>query len=153
MEKKEGQFIVFKLANEEFAVSIDEVLEITKLKDITRIPNSEYHITGVINLRGRIHLVINLVRKLGLVETDSNEDTRVIIVENNGGRVGIIVDSVVQVLMVEANNLKDIPESIDKNINSHYLNGVVIMDQRMIILLNLANILESDEKQIQLELN
>ena len=123
----EEQFVIFSIGAEEFGVSISEVLEITRLKDITRVPNGEDFIEGVINLRGRIHVVINLAKKLGLPQKGHDDETRIMIVELSDDRVGMIVDTVTEVLKVDNQNIKAAPELISRKVNSDYITGVAII--------------------------
>ncbi|MGB2727136.1 MAG: chemotaxis protein CheW, partial [Halobacteriota archaeon] len=107
VEAKEGegginqqQLVVFKLGSEDFGVDIMQVREIIRKGDITVVPNAPEFVTGVINLRGLITTIIDLRRKLGLVEKESGVDDqqeRVIVVEVDKNTVGMAVDAVTEV--------------------------------------------------------
>lgn len=138
----EDQLVIFTIGNEEFGVNINQVLEITKFLDITRVPNSQNYIEGVINLRGRIHVVINLSKKLNMAaEKKADDKTRIIIIELNENRIGMIVDSVSEVLRVNQADIKPAPEYIYQKLHSDYVSGVAILGQRLIILLDLKKVL------------
>lgn len=140
----ERQLVIFSLAKEAFGVDISEVKEIFKIEDITPIPNVEEYIKGVINLRGRIVVVISLAKKLNLDIKKTDKNTRIIIIETGdagGNVVGMIVDSVEEVLRVTQDKISPAPEMITKEINADYLEGVCVLKERLIILLDLAKML------------
>jgi purine-binding chemotaxis protein CheW len=145
---KEEQFVVFKLGGEEFGISINEVLEISKLIDITRIPNSEKYIKGVINLRGRIHLVIDLAQKLGLPIKEKDDDSRIILIETKKDAVGMMVDSVKEVLNVTDDHIRPVPKMVNAEVHEDYLKNVVIIGERLIILLDLSSIMGLEEEKV-----
>ena len=141
----ERQLVIFKLGSEEFGVDISEVKEIIKMEDITTIPNVEDHIKGVINLRGKIIVVMSLARKLNLNVKQNDKDTRIIIIEIGDNVVGMIVESVQEVLRVTSEKIRAAPEMITKEINSDYLEGVCVLNDRLVILLDLAKMLNTKD--------
>jgi len=72
---QEDQLVVFQLNDQQYALPINETQEIIRMAEVTRLPNTNYYIEGIINLRGTILPVISLNRRLGLPETEQNEDT------------------------------------------------------------------------------
>jgi len=141
----ESQFVVFEVGDEKFSLDIDDVLEITHLKDITRVPNSETYINGVINLRGRIHVVISLARKLNLVDKEKTDDSRIIIIESDEERLGMIVDLVDQVLKVKKNDIQAVPEIINGNVEKKYLKGVIPFNDEILMILDTSKIIISEK--------
>lgn len=141
----EKQLVIFKLAGEEFGVDISEVKEIIKMEDITTIPNIEDTLKGVINLRGKIIVVMSLAKKLNLAIKQNDKDTRIIIIEIGDNIVGMIVECVEEVLRVTTDKISTAPEMIRRDINSDYLDGVCVLDTRLIILLDLAKILNTKD--------
>jgi len=89
---EDRQLVIFKIAGEEFGVDINEVKEIIRWEEVTRIPNTESYIKGVINLRGSIVVVNDLAMKLGLPSKTVDDDTRILVVEVNGNIIGMVVD-------------------------------------------------------------
>jgi purine-binding chemotaxis protein CheW len=140
-EYSEKQLVIFRLANEEFGVDISEVREIIKLENITRIPNTESYIDGVINLRGKIIVVIDLAKKLNLPVEPPSKDTRIIVIEVGVNTIGMIVDSCNEVLRLASEHIEPAPPIITRKINADYIQGVGIIQQRLIILLDLAKVL------------
>lgn len=143
------QLVVFQLAGEEFGVEIMQVQEIIRMPDITRIPQSSNFVEGVINLRGKIIVVINLDTRFGLNSKELDENSRIIIVEIAEKVVGMIVDSVDEVLRLPASNVEPAPEMISSKIQADYLNGVGKLDDRLLIMLNLQKVLtEGDMAEV-----
>lgn len=148
MSDKTEQLIVFSLGGEEFGVEITKVQEIIRMKEITELPNNSEFMAGIINLRGDIISVIDL-RKRFEVEQKETKKTRIIIVEMDSQDVGLIVDSVSEVLRIDHEEIDDAPERI-AGIKDDYLRGIGKIDERIVILLDLDKLLTAEEK-IELE--
>ena len=143
----EKQLVVFKVGNEEFGVDINEVREINRWEEVTRIPNSAPYIKGVINLRGNIIVVTDLAMKLGMPSKEIDDDTRILVVElGNNETVGMVVDSATEVLRLSGEKIRDAPSMITSNIDSNYIEGVGLLEnKRLLTLLDLAKVLESED--------
>ena len=141
----ERQIVVFRIGKEEFGVNIKEVREIIRMEQITKIPNTAEYIEGVINLRGGIIVVIDLAMKLGFPEKVVDKNTRIIVIEMNKNTVGMVVDSATEVLRLRSDQVEPAPAVITQKINSDYIEGVGILDERLLILLDLAKVLEAKE--------
>jgi len=139
------QLVIFQLAGEEFGVEIMQVQEIIRMPDITRIPQSPPYVGGVINLRGKIIVVINLDTRFGLEAKELDEDSRIIIVEVGESVVGMVVDSVSEVLQLPAADVEPAPEIISAKIRADYLRGVGKLDDRLLILLDLEKVMSAEE--------
>ena len=94
------QLVTFNLGNEEYAVDILKVQEINRMKEITRVPNSPGYVEGVINLRGKVIPVVSLRTRFGLMEKESDEQSRIMIMDIQGITMGLVVDSVSEVLRI-----------------------------------------------------
>lgn len=138
----ERQIVIFALAKEEFGVNINEVREIIRMEEITKIPNTEPHIKGVINLRGGIIVVIDLAMKLSLPINEIDNNTRILVVEVYNNTVGMIVDSATEVLRINEKEVQPAPQIITEKIDSTYIEGVGILDERLLILLDLAKVID-----------
>lgn len=141
----ERQIVVFALGKEEFGVNINEVREIIRMEQITKIPNTEAYVKGVINLRGGIIVVIDLAMKLSLTTKESDNNTRILVVEVGKNTVGMIVDSATEVRRLTSDQVQDAPTIITEKINADYIEGVGILDERLLILLDLARVLGGAE--------
>jgi purine-binding chemotaxis protein CheW len=136
----EVQLVVFKLGKEEYSVSILQVQEIKRITDITRVPHTPEYIKGVINLRGSVLPVIDLKKRLNLPQQVSTEDTRIIIVKVDELSVGMIVDAVSEVMTINQENI-DSPDVVAGSVAASYLSGVGKLENRLLILLNLEEII------------
>ena len=143
----ERQIVVFNLGKEEFGVNISEVREIIRLEQITKIPNTPQYIKGVINLRGGIIVVIDLAMRLALPDKEADKDTRIIVIEVNNNSVGMLVDSATEVLRLSGDQVEPAPAIITKKIDADYIEGVGILNERLLILLDLAKVLAAKEVQ------
>ncbi len=142
----EKQIVVFRLSGEEFGVDISEVKEIIKMEDITAVPDVPHYVDGIINLRGSIVVIIDIERKLNLPEKNSDKDTRIIIIEiGDNNTVGIVVDSATEVLRLGSDQTKPAPAAISSKVKSDIITGVATIKDRIIILLDLAKVIASDE--------
>ncbi|MFH0874660.1 MAG: chemotaxis protein CheW [archaeon] len=143
----EKQLVIFKLGKEEFGVDINQVREIIKMEAITKIPNTEEYIQGVINLRGKIIVIVELSKKLNMISGEKNKDTRIIVTEIGDSTIGMIVDNCNEVLRLSSSQIEAAPEIITKKINSEYIVGVGVIKERLIILLNLGKVLGDSDMQ------
>ena len=139
------QLVVFELSGEEFGVNIMQVSEIISVPKITRIPQAPECVKGLINLRGKIVVVIDLKKRLGFDPRVSDSLSRVIIVEIGDTTIGMIVDSISSILKLPLSSVKPIPDTIKSKINSEYLTGIGKIGNRLLILLNLARVLGEEE--------
>jgi len=141
----EIQLVAFKLGREEYSVSILQVQEIKRITDITRVPHTPDYIKGVINLRGSVLPVIDLKKRLNLPQQAPTEDTRIIIVKVDELSVGMIVDAVSEVMTINQEDI-DAPDVVVGNVASNYLSGVGKLENRLLILLNLEEIIGAGQE-------
>jgi purine-binding chemotaxis protein CheW len=134
------QLVTFNLGNEEYAVAILKVQEINRMKEITRVPNSPSYVEGVINLRGKVIPVVNLRSKFGLDNKENNEQTRIMIMDIQGITMGLVVDSVSEVLRIPSSTVEPTPP-MASNISAEFIKGIAKMDERLIILLDMDRLL------------
>jgi len=140
--------IVFQLHNEEYGIPVQQVRGIEKMQHITRVPRTTSYIKGVINLRGVVTPIIDLRARFDLDEIPYTDHTRIIIAAVGEIEVGLIVESANDVIDIDSSTIEPAPEIVD-GIEVDYLNGVVKVDQRLLILLNLHKILEIDAAEVE----
>ncbi|GDY00410.1 chemotaxis protein CheW [Phycisphaerae bacterium] len=133
------QLVTFEVANEEFAVDILAVQEINRMMELTRVPQSPAEVEGVINLRGKIIPVIDLRRKFGMTETQKSDASRIIVVEVHKRVIGFIVDRVHEVLRISSDIVEPAPAMVC-SIDSEFIAGVGKLQDRLIILLDIAKL-------------
>lgn len=128
--------VTFSLANEVYGVEINRVQEIIRTTEITAVPGAPPHIRGVINLRGKIVAVTDLRRRFGLPERQVTDAVRIIVVELGSKWLGMLVDSVSQVIKVSSLLVEEIPEEV-ANVHDQYVKGIAKLEERLIIILDL----------------
>jgi len=139
------QIVGFRLANEEYGVDIMRVQEIILPGQITKIPEVPEYICGLINLRGHVIPIVDLRKRFELQATDADEHTRIIVVNLAGKTIGIVVDAVNEVLRINDKQIEPPPSSV-AGINHGYIMGLVKFDDRLLILLNIDEVLSSEEQ-------
>ena len=139
----EEQLVTFRIDAEEYGIKINNVQEINRMTEITKIPRAPSYIEGIVNLRGSIIPALALRKLFRLPEVQKTDAARVIIVDLNGKKTGIIVDSVSEVLRFEKSLIELPPEILSSGIDSDYIEGVGKLNQgkRMIQILNIDKIL------------
>ncbi|WP_164668975.1 chemotaxis protein CheW [Virgibacillus doumboii] len=136
--------IVFRLNDEEYAVSVQQVGSIERIQPITRVPQTADFVKGVINLRGVVTPIIDLRIRFGLEETDFTESSRIIIIYLDDIEVGLIVDSANDVIDIPENVIEPAPEVVG-TADVDYIDGVAKLDNRLLILLNMREVLSKEE--------
>ena len=146
-EATEGKFLTFVLGNEEYGIEILRVREIIGLMDITIVPQTPDYMKGVINLRGKVIPVIDQRLKFLMPEEKHTQETCVIVAEVNNTSIGIIVDSVSEVLDIKSGEIEDTP-SFGQGIDTDFIMGMGKTREKIIILLDIEVVLSSEEIEI-----
>lgn len=141
----ENQLVVLDLANEHYAVDVAIVDSIIKIQSITAVPHAPVFVEGITNLRGTVLPVIDLRRRFSLPAEAPTKETRIVVVEMNGTKVGIIVDAVTEVLRVSEEDVEP-PSPIVTTTDSAFITGIAKIDERLIILLDMNRVLSTEEK-------
>ncbi|WCK54397.1 chemotaxis protein CheW [Aneurinibacillus sp. Ricciae_BoGa-3] len=144
---EEIKVIVFRLKEEEYGVEVHQVRSIERMESITRVPRTADFVKGVINLRGVVTPIVDLRGRFGLEETPYTESTRIIIVATGGLEIGLIVDAANDVIDIPVNAIAPPPEVVG-GIDAVYLRGVAKLEKRLLILLNLDNVLNKEELSV-----
>jgi purine-binding chemotaxis protein CheW len=146
--KREGKYLTFSLDKEEYGIGILKVKEIIGMIAITTIPRMPPYVKGVINLRGKVIPVIDLRLKFSMEEAEYTERTCIIVVEISGGAgqllIGIIVDSVSEVLNVKGTDIEDTP-AFGAKLDTEYILGMAKISGGVKILLDIDRVLNSEE--------
>lgn len=140
------QLVTFHVEEEEFGVNILDVREINRMMEITRVPHAPDFVEGVINLRGQVIPVVDLRKRFGLPSVERTKEARIVVVELGDKVVGFLVDSVSEVLRVTHARVEP-PPPIVGGIESEYIQGVVKLEDRLLILLDLQRLLTQGETQ------
>jgi purine-binding chemotaxis protein CheW len=144
---EEEQMVVFKLAGEQYGVRITQVQEINRLSQITKVPRAARFVEGVVNLRGDVIPVIDLRKRFEIESKEYTEFTRIIVSDISNKKIGIIVDEVMEVLRIPGKLVEEAPDILNANQAQTFMNGIANLGNRMIMMLNLENILVEKEWQ------
>ena len=142
----EGKYLTFTLAGEEYGIGILKIKEIIGMMPITSVPQTPKFVKGVINLRGKVIPVVDLRLRFAMDAIDYNERTCIIVVEIGGTDIviGIVVDSVSEVLNIKNEDIEDTP-SFGTSLNTDYILGMAKMEGRVKILLDIDSVLSRED--------
>jgi purine-binding chemotaxis protein CheW len=148
MADKEGKYLTFNMAEEEYGIGILKIKEIIGMLPITSVPQTPEFVKGVVNLRGKVIPVIDLRLRFGMPTMDYTERTCIIVVEIDGQagtiQVGIVVDSVSEVLNIKGEDIEKTP-TFGAKLNTDYILGMAKMEGGVKILLDIDQVLNSEE--------
>jgi len=142
---EEMQVVVFKLGTEEYCVPVFQAKEIQMYTHPTKIPNTPAFVEGIINLRGQIIPILDLKKRFGSGSTEVNISTKIIIIDMDGEQLGILVDSVSEVLKIPQNKFEAPPSAVKTSINNSYISGIGKLENRLLILIDLGKVLTDEE--------
>jgi purine-binding chemotaxis protein CheW len=147
----ERQLVSFKVAGEEFAMDIMQVQEIIRLDKVTKVPHAASFVEGLVNLRGNVLPVIDLRRRFDMESKAYDDSTRVVVVDIQGRKTGIIVDAVSEVLRLSSAKVEHAPAIVKAGFREDFIEGVgkLAEGKRMLLLLR-ANRLLSDQEVSEL---
>lgn len=145
---KEGKYLTFTLGGEEYGIGILKIKEIIGMMHVTTMPQTPDFVKGVINLRGKVIPVMDLRLRFGMAAMAYTERTCIIVVEIEGSsgtiQIGIVVDSVSEVLNIKGDDIEDTP-AFGTRLNTDYILGMAKMEGGVKILLDIDKVLTSEE--------
>jgi len=148
MADREGKYLTFAMAEEEYGIGILKIKEIIGMMSITTIPQTPEFVKGVINLRGKVIPVVDLRLRFGMDAIDYTERTCIIVVEIEGQSgtvmIGIVVDSVSEVLNIRGGDIEDTP-TFGTKLDTEYILGMAKMEGGVKILLDIDRVLSDEE--------
>ncbi len=140
------QMVTFNLAQEEYGVNILQVQEINRMVEITEVPQTDHYVEGIINLRGKVIPIIDLRKKFGMPEKEHDGKTRIVVVDVANETVGLVVDSVSEVLRVPAGSLEEAPKLVaGDHASSDYIKSIAKLEDRLLIYLDLGKIISTSQ--------
>ncbi|PHR97695.1 MAG: chemotaxis protein CheW [Blastopirellula sp.] len=147
------QLVSFRLAQEEYGIEITKVQEIILMGEITRVPQTPEFIKGLINLRNTVIPIVDLRLRFGLEEQQPTDETRIMVMNVAGKTIGIIVDAVSEVLRVTHKQIAPPPPTV-AGLGREYLTGLIKLEKRLLILLDIDKILgDSEEESLDATVN
>ena len=143
-----GKYLTFRLAEEDYGIPLRQVKEIIGMMPVTAVPQTPTHVKGVINLRGQVIPVSDLRLRFGMDAIDYTDRTCIIVVEITGQTgtvtIGIVVDSVSEVLNIKAEEIEETP-TFGTRLNTAYILGMAKMEGGVKILLDIDKVLSAEE--------
>jgi purine-binding chemotaxis protein CheW len=140
-----NEYLTFTLGKEEYGIEILKVQEIRGYEAVTRIANAPEFIKGVVNLRGIIVPIVDMRIKFNLGEAEFNQFTVVIILNVAERVVGMVVDSVSDVIQLTAEQVRPVPDFSSTTFDTKYITGLGTIDQRMLILVDIEKLMSGSD--------
>ncbi len=144
------QLVSFKLGEESFGIEITKIREIILITEITRVPQTPSYVKGLINLRSTVIPVIDLRTRFSLPETQLTPDSRIMVLHVGDRTIGIVVDSVNEVLRVTREQLSPAPPTV-VSAGNEYMTGLVRLGEDLLILLDVDRLLGDEETRALLD--
>ena len=138
------QCVTFRLDAEIYGINVMLVQEVLRVTDIAPVPGAPDYVIGIINLRGNVVTVIDTRMRFGLPPRDFDDATRIVIIETENQTVGLVVDSVSEVVDIYSNEIETAP-NVGNDETARYIEGVVSRGEDLLILVDLNKLLTDDE--------
>lgn len=139
------QWVTFKLGEEVYGINVMQVQEVLRLTEIAPVPGAPNYVMGIINLRGNVVTVIDARIRFGLFEKEPDDATRIIITEVDNQVIGMLVDSVAEVVNLTSSEIEKAPNLGEDNESSKYIHGVHSRDEEILILVDVDKMLSESE--------
>ncbi len=150
VQQRETQFnrwVTFRLADEIYGINVMQVQEVLRMTEIAPVPGAPGCVLGIINLRGNVVTVVDARELFALSRNDNTDQTRIMIVEINKLIVGLLVDSVAEVVNIQNSDIDSAP-SIGNEDSSRYIQGVYSKSGEILILVDLNRLMGADAQFI-----
>lgn len=146
-QKQHGpiQWVTFRLGDEMYGINVMQVQEVLRLTEIAPVPGAPGYVIGIINLRGNVVTVIDLRNRFGLPSKESDDASRIVIIEAEDQVIGILVDSVAEVVELRSTDIETAP-NVGNEESSRYIQGVSSRGNELLILLDLNKLFSDEEK-------
>ena len=142
------QWVTFKLDNETYGINVMQVQEVLRYTEIAPVPGAPHYVLGIINLRGNVVTVIDTRSRFGLASANVNDSTRIVIIEAEKQVIGILVDSVAEVVYLRRSEIDNAP-NVGTEESAKFIQGVSNRENELLILVDLDKLL-SDEEWMEL---
>jgi len=140
------QWVTFRLDSEKYGINVMQVQEVLRMTDIAPVPGAPDYVLGIINLRGNVVTVIDTRLRFGLPEQEADDATRIVIIEADNQVVGILVDSVAEVVDLRMSEIDTAP-NVGNDESSRYIQGVASLREELLILVDVNKLLSDEEWQ------
>ncbi len=139
-----SQWVTFRLDDEKYGINVMSVQEVLRMTEIAPVPGAPDYVLGIINLRGNVVTVIDTRRRFGLSEQEPDDQTRIVIIEAENQVVGILVDSVAEVVDLQGSQIESAP-NVGNDESSKYIQGVSSQESELLILVDVNKLLSDEE--------
>jgi purine-binding chemotaxis protein CheW len=138
------RWVTFRLDEEVYGINVMQVQEVLRMTEIAPVPGAPDYVLGIINLRGNVVTVLDTRTRFGLSTHEADDATRIVIIETDGHIVGILVDSVAEVVNLRASEIETAP-NVGNNESSRYIQGVYSRQGDILILVDVNRLLSAEE--------
>jgi purine-binding chemotaxis protein CheW len=138
------QWVTFQLEDETYGINVMQVREVLRYSEIAPVPGAPNYVLGIINLRGNVVTVIDTRSRFGLMQGEITDNTRIIVIESDSQVIGILVDSVAEVVYLRSSEIDTTP-SVGTDESAKFIQGVSNRDGKLLILVDLNKLLSDDE--------
>lgn len=138
------QWVTFRLDNETYGINVMQVQEVLRYTEIAPVPGAPPYVLGIINLRGNVVTVIDTRLRFGLSQTQTNDQTRIVIIETENQVVGILVDAVAEVVYLRQSEIETTP-NVGNEETAKFIQGVCHKNEELLILVDLEKMMSDEE--------
>jgi purine-binding chemotaxis protein CheW len=138
------QWVTFRLENETYGINVMQVQEVLRYTEIAPVPGAPSYVLGIINLRGNVVTVIDTRARFGLIPGEVTENSRIVIIEAEKQVIGIMVDSVAEVVYLRSSEIESAP-NVGTEESAKFIQGVCNRGEELLILVDLNKLLSDDE--------
>ena len=138
------RYVTFRLADETYGIQVMQVQEVLRVTEIAPVPGAPSYVLGIINLRGNVVTVIDTRSRFGLMQKENDDSTRIVIIEAEKQVIGILVDSVAEVVDLKTAQIESAP-NVGNDESSRYIQGVATRDGELLILVDLDRLMTEEE--------
>ncbi|GAA3715139.1 chemotaxis protein CheW [Oceanisphaera sediminis] len=138
------QWVTFRLDNETYGINVMQVQEVLRYSDIAPVPGAPNYVLGIVNLRGNVVTVLDTRLRFGLHPAELTDNSRIVIIEAEKQVIGILVDSVAEVVYLKSSEIETAP-NVGTNESAKFIQGVCNREEELLILVDLDKLLSDDE--------
>jgi len=138
------RWVTFFLSQEKYGINVMQVQEVLRVSEIAPVPGAPDYVLGIINLRGNVVTVIDTRQRFGLEPKELDDSSRIVIVESNDQVVGILVDSVAEVIDLQLSEIESAP-NVGTEDSSRFIQGVASQNDELLIIIDLNKLLSDEE--------
>jgi purine-binding chemotaxis protein CheW len=140
------RWVTFHMDNETYGINVTQVREVLRITEIAPVPGAPDYVLGIINLRGNVVTVMDTRKRFNLPPTETTDSTRIVIIEVDSQEVGVMVDSVAEVVDIRQSAIESAP-NVGSDDSSRYIQGVTSLEGNLLILIDLNKLLTDEELQ------